>query len=447
MTSSRFWGLAVLVCAFWAGTLSAASAAGANDQQIEKTLNQMSMGEFMDEPLEQVVAYFSDFHSIPIRIDHRALADRGVDKRVTVTLSASGIRFEKMLGLVLKPHGLIWTVQDGGLLITTHQELRSAGIRRIEEVLCENSAAEFAEMPLEQAVACLSDLHDIRIHIDRRALAEIGLDEQEPITISADGIQLESLLGLALEPHGLTWTVRHESLVITTYGEARKAVSTRVYRIDRLFPKRDVATGEVYANGDVAGYGNMGSSGVYPYVSPYHALLLMITTTIEPESWKENGPGQATVFTIGDRTVLVVRQDFRAHRLIRQLLEDLGRIGREEGQIAEKPKTPSKTPSQRHAPAPPNARSGRTPPSGQQHPAANPFGAGPAEDPFGAPPARDPFDGRSGVPSADPFGTGGAAPADDPFATPAARDPFGGKGNAPAEDPFGASPSRDDPFG
>lgn len=450
MISTRFRESTVLMCAFWAGLLSAASGLGANEQHIEKTLDQMSMGEFIDEPLEQVIAYFSDFHSIPIRIDHRALADRGVDKRVAVTLSASGIRFETMLGLVLKPHGLIWTAQDGGLLITTHQELRSAGIRRIEEVLCENSAAEFAEMPLEEAVAYLSEFHSVRIHIDRRSLAEIGLDEREPITVSADGIQFESLLGLMLEPHGLTWTVRHESLVITTYEEARKAVSTRAYRIDQLFPKHDVATGAVCANGGIEEYENMGGSGAHPFVSPSYALLLMITTTVEPKSWREDGPGQATLFTIGDRTVLVVRQDYRTHRLIRHLLENLGRISREEEQkeTVEKRKTPDMKPAGRRAPSAAPFRSGNDPFGPSR--AKDPFGDGsaaPADDPFAAPPARDPFDGRSGASGGDPFGDGGAAPADDPFATPAVRDPVDGKENAPAEDPFGAGASMDDPFG
>ncbi len=428
MTGPRFLGLTVLACAFWAGMFPAASGAGANEQQIEKTLNQMSMGEFIEEPMERVIAYFSEFHSIPIRIDHRALRARGVDKRVAVTLSANGIRFETMLGLVLKPHGLIWTVRDGSLLITTHEELRNAGIRRIEEALHENSTAEFAETPLEEVVACLSELHDVRLHIDRRALEEIGLDEREPITVSADGIQLESLLGLILEPHRLTWTVRHQSLVITTFEEARKAVSTRVYRIDQLFPGQDVATGAVCANGGLEESENMGGSGAHPFVSPSYALLLMITTTIEPKSWREDGPGQATLFTVGDRTVLVVRQDYRTHRLVRRLLEDLGRIGREEGQkeAMEKPKTPDKTPTGR--PTPPAAPSR------------------PSDDPFGAPSANDPFGGAGGAPADDPFASPPRPPADDPFGAPSGEDPFGRGRAAPADDPFGPPPSKD-PFG
>jgi hypothetical protein len=446
MISPRFRRLAVLVYAFWAGTFPAASDIWASEQPVEKTLNQMSMGEFIEEPLEQVIAYFSEFHSIPIRIDHRALRARGVDKRVAVTLSASGIRFETMLGLVLKPHGLIWAVRDGSLLITTHEELRTypettenashgrkplasamvfgsalrnAGIRRIEEALHEKSTAEFAETPLEEVVAHLSELHDVRLHIDRRALEEIGLDEREPITVSAGGIQLESLLGLILDPHRLTWTVRHESLVITTYEEARKAVSTRAYRIDRLFPKHDVATGAVCANGGMEEYENMGGSGAHPFVSPSYALLLMITTTIEPKSWREDGPGQATLFTVGDRTVLVVRQDYRTHRLIRQLLEDLGRIGREGGQkeTVEKPNTPDKRPTGR--PTPPAAPSR------------------PTDDPFAAPSANDPFGGAGGAPADDPFASPPRPPADDPFGPPPSKDPFGGKGGARAEDPFG----------
>ncbi len=109
-----------------------------------------------------------------------------------------------------------------------------ANVSKIEAALSQISTAEFIEEPLEHAADYFSEFHDIGIQIDRRALEDIGLDEQEPITVSADGIRFESLLGLILEPHGLTWTVQHESLVITTLQEARNAVSTRIYLLDDL---------------------------------------------------------------------------------------------------------------------------------------------------------------------------------------------------------------------
>lgn len=443
MCRSRLCGLAVLMAACWLGTISHASDIHANDQQVEKTLNQMSRAEFIETPLEDVIEKFSEFHKIGIQIDQVALASVGVDCRTPVTLAADGIPFKTMLRLVLKPLGLTWIVRDGILLITTHEAQKNAAVQRIEEALQQTSSAYFVETPLEEAVAYFADLHDMRIHIDRTALVIGGIDERLPVTLSADGLQLESLLGLILEPHGLTWTVRHESLIITTFEAARRAVSTRVYQVDKLVP---VQTGGVYSTGEMEGYGNMGSDRIPPHLTPGQALLHMITTTIEPQSWVQAGPGQAALLTIGDSTVLVVRQDYRTHRLIGRLLEDLARIGGTEKQAVTKAKSSSKPATRRPVPATPNGRSMGVKPSASRRgtgtfaPASDPFGssgAAPADNPFGPMPTDDP---NTDAPIGDPFG---GAPANDPFGAPPVKDPFGG---APAEDPFGARPVKD-PFG
>lgn len=289
MDRSRFRRSAILVSACWMGTLLATPPTQANDEQIETALQQLSTGEFIEEPLEHVAAYFSDFHSI-------------------------------------------------------------------------------------------------RIHIDERALENAGIDIREPITLSAHGIRLESLLGLILESRGLTWTVRYDSLIITTHDEARKAVSTRIYRLgDRL--RQAVVDGNPYVNA-YGGYGDGAGT----------MIVAAITTTIEPQSWLEGGPGRASIFSIGEQTVLVIRQDYRTHRMIEQLLNDLEQTGGEQS------KAPSAG-SQQH-PFPPAAS---VPPETPRHAPARP-----ADDPFVAPaPARDPF-GEAGPSETHP--------ADDPFGAPAASE-------------------------
>ena len=420
MVGPRSCCLVILLFTLWPGAVSCGSGIGGHDPHVEKTLSQMSMAEFIETPFEEVIAKFSEFHKIGIQIDQAALASAGVDCRTPVTLAAGGIPFKIMLGLVLKPLGLTWTVRDGILLITTYEAQKNAAVQRIEESLQQISSADFVETPLEEAVAYFADVHDVRVLIDRTALAEIGLDEQLAITLSADGLQLESILGLILEPHGLTWTVRHESLIITTFEAARRGVSTRVYQIDKLLPAQSKATGDVDSADETEGYGSMGT-GSYPLnLSPEQAVLLMITTTIEPKSWSEEGPGQATLLTIGDSTVLVVRQDYRTHRLIGRLLEDLERIGGPEEQVVVKGKS-SEPATGRPVPATPNGRSMGGRPS-VSHRGADPFGSGgaaPADNPFGSPRAKDPFGRASGK---------------DPFGSPPAKAPVGDK---PVNDPFG----------
>ena len=298
----------------------------------------------------------------------------------------------------------------------------STGVLQIEKALDEASSAEFIEEPLEDVAAYFSELHGIGIHIDRKALEEVGLDESESITVSTDGIQLGTMLALILEPHGLTWTIRHDILVITTCEAARKSVSTRIYLVDELSKR----TGFVQSSGDP---GPMASG------SP---LLDVITTTIEPQSWMEAGPGRASMLTIGGQTVFIIRQDYRTHRLIRQLLDDLALIGDEKSKVEEDLKVPAKVPSRTSAS--PAARDPFALPSKPPRPADDPFGApAPAgKNPFGSPskpprPANDPFGGRT--PANDPFGSPSepARPANDPFGAPApaANDPFGAPSKPP----------------
>ncbi len=388
--------------------------------------------------------------------------------------------------------GILLAVTWAASLLSPH-DLRAkapdAREQQFEEALNQASTADFLQTPLDDVMAYFSDLHGVRIHVDRPALDEVGLDEREPITVSADGIRLKSMLGLILEPHGLTWTVRHDSLVITTYDAARKAVSTRIYHLDGLTERPEAVRGRSrggygsYGGGYEEGYGSMmGDAPLNPV-----ELLEVVTTTIEPHSWAEDGPGRASPLSIGGRTIFVIRQDYRTHRMIDQFLDGLRQIVEEDPKADEKPKTPSKVYSRR--PAPPAAQA--KPP--QARPAADPFGtpapakakssvSRPADDPFGAPApvktkpmkddpfgapapvktkpskhdpfavppaARDPFGGHTPAPADDPFGPPASAKPskDDPFAaSPTARDPFGG-GAAPVNDPFGTPTTPGDPFG
>ncbi len=89
---------------------------------IERALRSESRGDFLDDPLEDVLEYFSQRHRIPIAIDRLALQDLNLTADVPVTASLSGISLRSMMKLVLRDLQLTYVIRDEVLLITTPEE-------------------------------------------------------------------------------------------------------------------------------------------------------------------------------------------------------------------------------------------------------------------------------------------------------------------------------------
>ena len=82
----------------------------------------------------------------------------------------------------------------------------------------------------------LSDLHDIPIVIDTRALALAGFGSDTLVTKELKGISLRSALNLLLRDLELTYMIQDEVLQITTPEVAEANVKTKIY------PLRDLLT-------------------------------------------------------------------------------------------------------------------------------------------------------------------------------------------------------------
>ncbi|MBS0205272.1 MAG: hypothetical protein JSS49_20405 [Planctomycetes bacterium] len=87
--------------------------------QIERSLRGRTECNFVDEPLEEVVARFEQMHGIPIWLDKAALSDEGINSDQQVNLKKAGITLQTALALILEPLGLTHVTEDGVLKITT----------------------------------------------------------------------------------------------------------------------------------------------------------------------------------------------------------------------------------------------------------------------------------------------------------------------------------------
>ena len=106
--------------------------------------------------------------------------------------------------------------------------------KRIVQALSEATVLEFIETPLRDVIDTLEDRHGIEIQLDCRALEEVGIPSDTPITKALGGVSLRSCLRLMLRDLDLTYTVADEVLLITTPEEAEDRTCVRVYPVEDL---------------------------------------------------------------------------------------------------------------------------------------------------------------------------------------------------------------------
>ncbi len=172
----------------------------------------------------------------------------------------------------------------------------------ILKALGESSKADFSDTPLSQVIEFWSNAHKIPIVLDRQKLDVVGVGADTPITLKAEHGSFRSLLERVLELFDLTWTIRHEVLLITTPEEAENHLTVRVYPVEDWFaPARNESS-----------------------LDRVEELIDLITLNIRPDTWDSaGGVGSINSIRLRDKAILVVTHTWPVHLEIAQLLEDL----------------------------------------------------------------------------------------------------------------------------
>lgn len=238
----------------------------------------------------------------------------------------------------------------------------------------------YNDMPLSEVIDGLSKLAGINIHLDPRGLAQEGVQPDTGVTLNLGReISLESALNLILEPLHLTYMIKDEVLKVTSEqirdGELVRHVynvADLVIPIPNFVPSSNMGLqgliNEAYANmpfsngsrtnGPVAmvptappgpggpAPGNAllqqfdnktpGSSSVPMGGGPgglggaanadFDSLIDLIVSTVEYDTWMENGSGEGEIQPFPTNLSLVVSQTQKVHEQIVDLLEQLRRL-------------------------------------------------------------------------------------------------------------------------
>jgi len=160
------------------------------------------------------------------------------------------------------------------------------------------------DLPLAEAIREITAGLPFRLKFDRKAIDDDGtVSLDDPVTHATENEPVEAILFDLLQPRGLTWLPRGDSLVITTQSEADAHYESVAYDVSALVV-------------DEHGHADFGT------------LQSLIPQMISPDGWDESGsPRQITPIVRERAALLVVRVPFFGQRQIRWALTALHRSG------------------------------------------------------------------------------------------------------------------------
>ena len=273
---------------------------------ISKLDSEMSLN--VATKLAELPQEMSKALQMPVLLDDRGVAfasakgDDVIDFQGTQPLRTA-------LRMMLQPLGLKAVVEEEGLVITAdpavlvHQGL---GVNRwinidkdaeqsIAKALEGSVQIDFVELPLDEAIEVLRQSHQLPLVIDRRALEEIGLSVDQPVSFQGEGISLRSALDLLLSELDLTYTIQGEMLVITTQEAAEDALVSRIYWLE----------------------------GTGMAETDFQNVMDVIQTSTHPDAWEALG-GPSTMAPLNSvRPAMIVSTTYTIHHAIERFFEAL----------------------------------------------------------------------------------------------------------------------------
>ncbi|QDV66196.1 RNA polymerase sigma factor [Crateriforma conspicua] len=369
--------------------------------QIRQALDRSIDWNGLDS-LKNLPRFLGQEINVPVLLDDNGLGIAGVSPDHALRRPESSQDHVRTgLRVILRPLGLRAEIQDDGLVITADMnQLTRQGIAtdrwldtsgeqadRLDQILDSKITVQYIETPVQEVAMDLARELGFPIVLDLRAMEELGLSSDMPVTFMGKDLSARSVLSAMLKPLDMTYTYADETLTLTTVDANPERL--RIYYLEGL--------------------------GINP--GDPSGLIELIQATIEPEHWESMG-GTGTIVPLPSsgalgRPGLVVNAPDSIHHRIEQMLAGL----RRSDQPAALPNSPmiDDTAATRPTPRP------QADPSQSDAPPADTTQGARARRPQ---PKPDPFGNDSGAD--DPFGPNHAN--NDPFGGPAGQnDPFGSK--------------------
>ncbi|MDX1963315.1 MAG: hypothetical protein SFX18_09190 [Pirellulales bacterium] len=267
------------------------------EREIQQKLNTPILMKFEQTPLRSVIEYLEKTANINIHLDPQGMAAEGVTSDEPVTLKVNNeIRLVSALDLILSPIKMGYVIKNDVLLITSLEKTRGQVYSKSYPVAdLVIPIPNFVPTGREGLVGGLDTAYE-QANRSRRSLP--GFAPPAPLSVAAAG-------------DGNT-------------ANAMMHPSTLAQIQQNAFNNNGLNNGPP-ATGFMQpmnfGPGGMGGGAQ----ADFDALIELITTTVQPDSWKENG-GQGGIAPFETNLTLVVSNTQEVHEKIADLLQQLRRL-------------------------------------------------------------------------------------------------------------------------
>jgi hypothetical protein len=163
----------------------------------------------------------------------------------------------------------------------------------------------FKDSKFQDVIDYLHTVTKQPIMLDQIALDEAKITYETPITVKVRDVTVKTLLRKILGDFGLAYMIKDETVYVTSALKARETMITRTYNIGDI-----VDTGGL----DALRFGNPGISAIQ-IVQNVNAVIDLIQTSVDPDSWKKNG-GQGTIAFNASTMSLIVRNSAEVHSML-----------------------------------------------------------------------------------------------------------------------------------
>jgi thiol-disulfide isomerase/thioredoxin len=211
-------------------------------QRLARALERQVPVAVDDTPLERAIAALARAARVEIRLDADSLQERGISPETRVPLKLRGsFSLRSALSLLLDPYDLVCVPGSDSLVISRKRPgdpspaalsaTQKHWATLIEGELEKKVRFDVKDMPLEEVTAVLERLsseinakkYSQNFILDPKARRAGELDPKTRVTGSARDIPFRQALQELLGPHGLTFVVRNELVMLTVASESREA--------------------------------------------------------------------------------------------------------------------------------------------------------------------------------------------------------------------------------
>jgi type II secretory pathway component GspD/PulD (secretin) len=185
--------------------------------------------------------------------------------------------------------------------------------REIESKLRTTVTLNFTDAPLRQVMDDLRASYGVNIYVDLLALDQEGVSMERPVSVKLENVSLKSALNLILKQVHLTYIIKDEVLQITSESAARGRMERVTYQVGDLVIPIPATVGATPV------------SGASTTTRLEERLITLITKTVEPRSWSDQG-GAGVIDYHPLTKSLVINQTPDVQEQILDILNSLRRL-------------------------------------------------------------------------------------------------------------------------